>query len=120
MSYWIARALGCRLLPLRAEAGVVHPLMARLQYTDYQADPRRARERVLQTVRLLDDGAGRWREGIVNLFGPTSGGDQSSAWLRWDGRSARVVQAVVVSPVTSFQVLKRLAISRRYSWAWSR
>ena len=26
----------------------------------------------------------------------------------------------VVSPVTSFQVLKRLAISRRYSWAWSR
>jgi hypothetical protein len=24
--------------------------------------------------------------GIVNLFGPTSGGDQSSAWLRWDGR----------------------------------
>jgi hypothetical protein len=31
-----------------------------------------------------------------------------------------VVQAVVVSPVTSFQVLKRLAISRRYSWAGSR
>jgi hypothetical protein len=31
-----------------------------------------------------------------------------------------VVQAVVVSPVISFQVLKRVAISRRYSWAWSR
>jgi hypothetical protein len=59
----IERALGCRLLPLRAEAGVVHPLMSSLQYTDYQADPRRARERVLQTVRLLDDGGGRWREG---------------------------------------------------------
>jgi hypothetical protein len=28
---------------------------------------------------------------------------------------ARVVQAVVVNPVTSFQVLKRMAISRRYS-----
>lgn len=34
--------------------------------------------------------------------------------------SARVAQAVVVSPVTSFQILKRLAISRQYSWAWSR
>jgi hypothetical protein len=30
------------------------------------------------------------------------------------------VQAAVVSPVTSFQVLKRLAISLRYSSAWSR
>lgn len=62
----------------------------------------------------------RHEDGIVNLFGPTSGGDQFSAWLRWDGRARRVVQAVVVSPVTSFQVLKRLAISRRYSSAWRR
>jgi hypothetical protein len=59
----IAGALGCRLMPLRAEAGVVHPLMRRLNYADYQADPRRARDRVLQAVRLLEDGAGRWREG---------------------------------------------------------
>ena len=43
-----------------------------------------------------------------------------SAWLRRDGRVLRVVQAAVVSLVTSFQVLKRLVISRRYSWAWSR
>jgi hypothetical protein len=43
-----------------------------------------------------------------------------SAWLRRDGRSCRVVQAAVVRPVTSFQVLKRLAISLRYSSAWSR
>jgi WD40 repeat protein len=59
----IARALGCRLMPLRAEAGVVHALMPRLQYADYQADPRQARDRVLQAVRLLDDGGGSWREG---------------------------------------------------------
>ncbi len=59
----IAGALGCRLMPLRVEAGVVHPLMPRLQYADYQADPRQARDRVLQAVRLLDDGAGMWREG---------------------------------------------------------
>jgi hypothetical protein len=34
-----------------------------------------------------------------------------------EGRSGPlgVVQAAVVSPVTSFQVLKRAAISRRYS-----
>jgi ABC-type transport system involved in cytochrome bd biosynthesis fused ATPase/permease subunit len=59
----IAGALGCRLMPLQAEAGVVHPLMPRLHYADYQANPQRARERVLQAVRLLDDGEGTWREG---------------------------------------------------------
>jgi conflict system STAND superfamily ATPase/TIR domain-containing protein/WD40 domain-containing protein len=59
----IADALGCRLIPLRAEAGVAHPLMSRLQYVDYQADPQQARERVLQAVRLLEDDSGMWREG---------------------------------------------------------
>jgi hypothetical protein len=59
----IAGALGCRLIPLRVEAGVVHPLMPRLQYADYEADPEQACDRVLQAVRLLDDGEGTWREG---------------------------------------------------------
>ena len=58
----IADARGCRLIPLRVEVGVVHPLMRELQYVDYHADPQRARDRVLQTVRLLD-GSGAWREG---------------------------------------------------------
>jgi phytoene dehydrogenase-like protein len=35
------------------------------------------------------------------------------------GTVGRVVQAAVVSPVTSFQVRKRLAISLRYSSVWS-
>ncbi|MGH3755570.1 MAG: TIR domain-containing protein, partial [Pseudonocardiaceae bacterium] len=59
----IADALGCRLMPLRAQAGVVHPLMPDLQYADYLAGPGRARDRVLQAVRLLDDRGGVWREG---------------------------------------------------------
>jgi type II secretory pathway predicted ATPase ExeA len=59
----IADAQGCWLLPLRAEAGVVHPLMQELQYVDYIADPRQARDRVLPAVRLLDDGGSTWREG---------------------------------------------------------
>ncbi|MGH3692672.1 MAG: TIR domain-containing protein [Pseudonocardiaceae bacterium] len=59
----IADALGCRLLPVRAQAGVVHPLMPDLQYADYQADPQQARERVLQAVRLLREGGRAWREG---------------------------------------------------------
>jgi type II secretory pathway predicted ATPase ExeA len=58
----IADARGCRLIPLRAEAGVVHPLMQELQYVDYHAHPEQARDRVLQAVRLLD-GGGAWREG---------------------------------------------------------
>jgi WD40 repeat protein/type II secretory pathway predicted ATPase ExeA len=59
----IADALGCRLVPLRAEAGVVHPLMQGLQCVDYQVDPQQARDRVLEAVRLLEDGGGAWREG---------------------------------------------------------
>ncbi len=58
-----ARALGCRLMPLSAKAGVVHPLMQRLQSVDYLAGPRQARDRVLRAVRLLDDGGATWREG---------------------------------------------------------
>ena len=54
----IAGALGCRRMPVRAEADVVHPMMPRLQYADYQADPQQARDHVLQAVRLLEDGAG--------------------------------------------------------------
>ncbi|MGH3711567.1 MAG: TIR domain-containing protein, partial [Pseudonocardiaceae bacterium] len=59
----IAGALGCQRMPLRAEADVVHSLMPRLQYADYHADPQQARDQVLQAVRRLEDGGGRWREG---------------------------------------------------------
>ena len=59
----IADALGCRLLPLRAEAGVVHPLLEGLQYADYEADPQEARDRILQTLRLLEYGGRTWKEG---------------------------------------------------------
>ncbi|MGH4001699.1 MAG: group II intron maturase-specific domain-containing protein, partial [Pseudonocardiaceae bacterium] len=58
----IADARGCRLIPLRAESGVVHPLMHELQYVDYYADPQQACHRVLQTVQRLN-GEGAWREG---------------------------------------------------------
>ena len=59
----IADARGCLLIPLRAETCVEHPLIQDRQYVDYQADPQQARDRVLQAVRLLDDGRGPWRAG---------------------------------------------------------
>lgn len=59
----IASARGCRVIPLHAETGVVHPLMRRLQYVDYLADLRQARDRVLHAVELLEGGGGAWREG---------------------------------------------------------
>jgi hypothetical protein len=58
----IADARGCRLIPLRAETDVVHPLMQELQYVDYHAGPQQARDRVLQTMRLLGDDGAAWRE----------------------------------------------------------
>ena len=60
----IADSLGCLLLPLRAEAGVVHPLMEPLQYADYLADPQAARARLVGVLRAVDGaGGGGWREG---------------------------------------------------------
>jgi WD40 repeat protein len=59
----IADALGCRLMPLCAETGVVHPLMQSLQSVDYQVDRQQARDRMLQAARVLEDGGGVWREG---------------------------------------------------------
>ncbi|MGH3887835.1 MAG: TIR domain-containing protein, partial [Pseudonocardiaceae bacterium] len=59
----IADARGCRLMPLRAQPRVEHPLIQDRQYVDYQADPQQARDRVLQAVRQLDDGRGSWRAG---------------------------------------------------------
>jgi hypothetical protein len=59
----------------------------------------------------------RWHRQLVR---PDGRWRSFSAWLRRVVRSCRVVQAAVVSPVTSFQVLKRLAISLRYSSVWSR
>ena len=42
----IADARGCRLIPLRVEVDVEHPLMRNLQYVDYDANGRKARDRV--------------------------------------------------------------------------
>jgi WD40 repeat protein len=58
----IADSRGCRLIPLRAEAGVVHPLMQDVQDVDYLADPPQARDRVLQVVRLWEDDERTWRD----------------------------------------------------------
>ncbi|MGH3826357.1 MAG: TIR domain-containing protein, partial [Pseudonocardiaceae bacterium] len=58
-----AIAKGCRLIPLRAETDAVHPLMQRLQYVDYLADPRQARHQVLDAVGVLENGGRTWREG---------------------------------------------------------
>jgi hypothetical protein len=47
----VADSLGRPLLPLRAEPGVVHPLMQHLQYVDYLSGPEQARDRLLRAVR---------------------------------------------------------------------
>ena len=49
----IADTLGCRLLPVRLEPGVVHPFLDHLQYADYAADPEHAIALLRQSVRTL-------------------------------------------------------------------
>jgi tetratricopeptide (TPR) repeat protein len=84
----IADERGYRLLPLRVEAGVVHPLMERLQYTDYLADPAGARERTLQVLRSIDaagregtDPSAGGRAGRVEPVSVELGGLFEPAWM---------------------------------------
>lgn len=60
---WIADALQCRLLPLRAEAKIRYPFLETVQYIDYAADPGCARD---QLIRALVEAKGgtHWREGV--------------------------------------------------------
>jgi WD40 repeat protein len=60
---WIADALQCRLLPLRAEAKIGYPFLETVQYIDYAADPGCARD---QLIRALVEAKDRthWREGV--------------------------------------------------------
>ena len=61
----IADAMGCLVIPLRAESDVDQPLLEHRQYADYVTDRPGARTRVLQALRWLDGGfTGRqWRDG---------------------------------------------------------
>ncbi|MGW4843159.1 nSTAND1 domain-containing NTPase [Nocardia brasiliensis] len=54
----IAKALGSRLLPVRAAAGATHPLLKSIQHPDAAADPEAARARLTRSLRGLDAGGG--------------------------------------------------------------
>ncbi|MGH3825636.1 MAG: TIR domain-containing protein, partial [Pseudonocardiaceae bacterium] len=56
----VAKSRGTQLLPLRAEPGVVHPLLSSLQHFDYTADPPTARAAVQQALHQVDTA---WPEG---------------------------------------------------------
>jgi YVTN family beta-propeller protein len=107
----IASALGRRLMPLRAEAGVVHPLMPRLQYADYQADPHQARDRMLQAVRRLEARGGSWREGDNSLSGAELSAEKTdllrSRWApgRRRRRASLIIIGLVVAMVAGIGVL---------------
>lgn len=49
-----AQARGSRVLPLRAEPDVVHPLLDSTQYTDYMVNPAQARDALVGALRRAD------------------------------------------------------------------
>ncbi|MGQ0774256.1 MAG: nSTAND1 domain-containing NTPase [Pseudonocardiales bacterium] len=53
----VAQSRGCRLLPLRAERGAVHPMLESLQHADYTRGPEVAQAALTAALRLL---AGGW------------------------------------------------------------
>ena len=63
----IARFEGCRLLPLQAQPGQVHPLLmpSRHQYTDWVGDPERARHALGEALRRMGPTGGwDWPGGL--------------------------------------------------------
>ena len=50
----IARSLGIRLLPLRVEPELTHPLLRSVQHIDYMTDPPAARAAVLKSLHRVD------------------------------------------------------------------
>ncbi|MFL6148538.1 MAG: toll/interleukin-1 receptor domain-containing protein, partial [Pseudonocardiaceae bacterium] len=54
----IALSRGSRLLPVRAEAGVEHPLLRSMQYADLTRDPDAARVALWGTLRRVDAAGG--------------------------------------------------------------
>ncbi|MFI9388489.1 TIR domain-containing protein [Kutzneria sp. NPDC052558] len=60
----IARARGGRMLPVRAEAGALHPLLKSLQHTDMIRDPAAARAALTAALRRVDQSGGvGWADG---------------------------------------------------------
>ena len=59
-----AQAAGSRLLPVLAEAGVVHPLLGSVQHVDTTQDVDSARVRLCEALRRVDVGGGSgWPDG---------------------------------------------------------
>jgi hypothetical protein len=54
----IALSRGSRLLPVRAESGVVHPLLRSVQYADLTVDPTGARAGLVEALRRVDAAGG--------------------------------------------------------------
>ncbi len=54
----IALSRGSRLLPVRAEPGVDHPLLRSVQYADLTVDPTGARAALVEVLRRVDAGGG--------------------------------------------------------------
>jgi WD40 repeat protein/energy-coupling factor transporter ATP-binding protein EcfA2 len=60
----IALSRGSRVLPVRAESGVVHPLLTSVQYADLTVDPIAGREALVEALRRVDAvGGGGWPDG---------------------------------------------------------
>jgi WD40 repeat protein/energy-coupling factor transporter ATP-binding protein EcfA2 len=53
-----ARSRGSQLLPVRAEPGVVHPLLTSAQYADLTGDPSVARAALMEALRRVDAAGG--------------------------------------------------------------
>ena len=61
----IARSRGSRLLPVRAEAGVNHPLLRSEQYADLTVDSTAGRAALVEALRRVDAAGGSgWPDGL--------------------------------------------------------
>jgi hypothetical protein len=74
----VALSRGSRLLPVRAEPGVDHPLLRSVQYTDLTRDPITARAALVEQLAGLPRSPAERAEGAVLLaMGPSGCGKSS-------------------------------------------
>jgi len=95
-----ARSRGGQLLPVRAESGVVHPLLTSAQYADLTGDPGVARAALVAALRRVDVGGGfGWPDGRSPFLGlRVLDVEDHRVFFGRDGEVQRLV-ALVRSPV---------------------
>ncbi len=106
----LAKALGRHVLPVRAQAGIHHPLLESIQAVDYQADPIAATSALSDRLRVIEAGGGAAWDPSRPLFPGLAAFDTSDAPVFF-GREPEVDRlAALVRSLTTQRAPKAVVV----------